>query len=294
MPKEHLQTWYALEIIAVPAASDAIEHALNEMNALGTEINHLRKGPSDTVTVSGFFDSPPDVQTAREQLNLILPVFDLDENAIRSIDAQTVEQTDWLAEWKKHWKPTSIGKFVIRPPWEIVDEPDKIVISIEPNMAFGTGTHATTQLCLQAIGDKYKAGQTFLDVGTGTGILSIAAAKLECTKILACDIDTDSVKIAKENAILNGVGGQIDFYEGSIGDETQIFDFVCANLTIDVILPILEQLIAKTKQTLLLSGILLEQKSEIAEALSKFQITTYEIAVSGEWISVLININQAS
>lgn len=294
MPNEHLQTWYALEIIADSAASDAIEHALGEMNALGTEINHLRKGPSDTVTVSGFFDSPPDVQTAREQLNLILPVFDLDENAIKSIEAHTVEQTDWLAEWKKHWKPTNIGKFVITPPWEIVDEPDKIVISIEPNMAFGTGTHATTQLCLQAIGDKYKAGQTFLDVGTGTGILAIAAAKLVCPRNLACDTDTDSVKIAKENAVLNGVGGQIDFYEGSIDGKTPMVDFVCANLTIDVIVPILELLVAKTKQTLLLSGILLEQKVEITEALLKYQISNLEIAVSGEWLSVLININRAS
>lgn len=309
------QIWYSLEINAVSAAAEAIEHALVEMGALGTEINHLRKGPSDMVTVNGFFDSPPETEAMREQLDLILPVYELDQAAIESIESKTVEQTDWLAEWKKHWKPTTIGKFIITPPWETPSEPDKIIISIEPNMAFGTGTHATTQLCLQAIGDNYRAGQSVLDVGTGTGILAIAVAKLRklateeteknkeislsssvtsvssVVKIFACDTDLDSVKIARENAILNGVGDTIEFSDGSIDDDTPQFDFVIANLTIDVIVPILGLLIAKTKQTLLLSGILVEQKDEITEALKKFQISNFKFEVSGDWISVLVTIN---
>lgn len=309
------QIWYSLEINAVSAAAEAIEHALVEMDALGTEINHLRKGPSDMVTVNGFFDSPPETEAMREQLDLILPVYELDQAAIESIESKTVEQTDWLAEWKKHWKPTTIGKFIITPPWETPSEPDKIIISIEPNMAFGTGTHATTQLCLQAIGDNYRAGQSVLDVGTGTGILAIAVAKLRklateeteknkeislsssvtsvssVVKIFACDTDLDSVKIARENAILNGVGDTIEFSDGSIDDDTPQFDFVIANLTIDVIVPILGLLIAKTKQTLLLSGILVEQKDEITEALKKFQISNFKFEVSGDWISVLVTIN---
>jgi len=314
MSTEEKQTWYSLEINAVAAAAEAIEHALVEMDALGTEINHLRKGPSDMVTVNGFFAEMTDIESMREQLDLILPVYDLDQTAIESIESKTVEQTDWLAEWKKHWKPTTIGKFIITPPWETPDDRDKIVISIEPNMAFGTGTHATTQLCLQAIGDNYQAGQSVLDVGTGTGILAIAVAKLgklgtentevtekdkeislsssktSVTKILACDTDIDSVKIARENAVLNGVGDAIEFSDGSIDDSTPQFDFVIANLTIDVIVPILGLLIAKTKQTLLLSGILLEQKDEITEALKKFQIADPKFETSGEWISVLVSI----
>ena len=296
MSSENNQIWYSLEINAVAAAAEAIEHALVEMDALGTEINHLRKGPSDMVTVNGFFASPPDVESMREQLDLILPVYDLDRGAIESIESKTVEQTDWLAEWKKHWKPTTVGRFIITPPWETPDEPDKITISIEPNMAFGTGTHATTQLCLQAISDNYTAGQNVLDVGTGTGILAIAVAKLasdltENTKILACDTDLDSVKIARENAILNGVGDAVEFSDGSIDENTPQFDFVIANLTIDVIVPILDLLIAKTKSTLLLSGILVEQKDEITEALKKFKFSNIKFEISGEWISVLVRIN---
>lgn len=313
MSSEIKQIWYSLEINAVANAAEAIEHALVEMGALGTEINHLRKGRSEMVTVSGFFESRPDVENAYEQLDLILPVYDLDRTAIADVESKVVEQTDWLAEWKKHWRPTTIGRFIITPPWETPIDPDKVIISIEPNMAFGTGTHETTQLCLQAIGNIYEPGQSVLDVGTGTGILAIAIAKLarlateitetaekesensvfsviSVAKILACDTDLDSVKIARENAILNGVSDMIEFADGSIDESTPRFDFVIANLTIDVIAPILGLLISRTNRTLLLSGILAEQQADITEALTKFQISDFQIERSGEWISVLVTI----
>ena len=310
MSSESKQIWYLLEVSAVAGAAEAIEHALVEMDALGTEINHLRKGPSEMVTVSGFFETMPDVENAHQQLDLILPVYDLDRTAIESVRSKVVEQTDWLAEWKKHWRPTTIGKFIITPPWETPNEPDMIIISIEPNMAFGTGTHETTQLCLQAIGNIYVPGQSVLDVGTGTGILAIAVAKLateiaetseketensvfsviSVAKILACDTDLDSIKIARENAILNGVSEMIEFADGSIDESTPRFDFVIANLTIDVIVPILAMLIAKTKHTLLLSGILAEQQNEISEALEKYEISDFKFGFSGEWISVLVTV----
>ena len=90
-----------------------------------------------------------------------------------------VADEDWLGEWKKSWQPVAVGeRFLIAPPWSVIDDArDRIVIRIEPGMAFGTGTHETTRLCLSAI-EEYFAGESFLDVGTGTGILAIAAAKL--------------------------------------------------------------------------------------------------------------------
>ena len=230
-----------------------------------------------------------------------LRIYGFAQSAVERTSNRIVEETDWLAEWKKHWKPTSIGKFIIAPPWADVDATDEIVVRIEPNMAFGTGTHETTQLCLQAIDEHYPGGETFFDVGTGTGILAIAAARIQSeskkakVKILAADIDADSVKIARENAIANGVGEMIEFVHGTITDDMPAFDFVCANLTADVILPILPLLMAKARKTLVLSGILAEQKDIIATELQnlrisncKSEISDFRFQIKGEWVAFLV------
>jgi ribosomal protein L11 methyltransferase len=130
-------------------------------------------------------------------------------------------------------------------------------------MAFGTGTHETTRLCLKAIERHYRGGSV-LDVGTGTGILAIAAAKLSqkpdrqggCPAITACDTDADAVEIAKENAELNQVADRIDFRVGTVDDKTESADLVCANLTAPVIVELLPALIGATCGRLILSGIL--------------------------------------
>ncbi len=291
------KVWFAIDICIAANATQSIEFAFNELGSLGTEIDGLRKAAGEPLWVTGYFEVLPDDAEVRLAVGESLRIHSISSDAIKSIESRRVEETDWLAEWKKHWKPTEVGKFVIAPPWESVDETDKIVIRIEPNMAFGTGTHETTQLCLKAIGERYDANQTFLDVGTGTGILAIAAAKTQGkrqnlkVKILACDTDADSVKIAGENAIANGVADLIEFFHGSIDDTTHVFDFVCANLTIDVIMPILGLLLAKTSSVLLLSGILTEQEACIVEALQEFQISDFKFEMAGEWLSVMIRVN---
>ncbi len=301
--------WLAVDIETSADAVDAVEYALNALDALGTEIDSLRKSADESQRVTGYFHQLPDAEELSREIDLGLKIYDQPAATVYAIAMREVLDADWLAEWKRHWKPTEIGKFIIAPPWSDVAETDKIVIRIEPNMAFGTGTHETTQLCLTAIGENYRNGQTFLDIGTGTGILAIAVANLateytekderrnqnylpnsvpSVAKILACDTDVDSVKIAKVNADANGVGGLIEFFDGSISDATPVFDFVCANLTIDVIVPILPMLIDKTKSILLLSGVLAEQESVITTELLKFYISNFEITKAGEWISALI------
>ena len=291
-----MRNWYAVDILAEYEASEAIESAFNELGALGTEIDGLRKKKDEPLMVTGFFDEVLDDETIRSSVDDSLAIYGFANDAVKNIAHRTVEETDWLAEWKKHCRPTTIGKFIIAPPWSEVDDPERIVIRVEPNMAFGTGTHETTQLCLKAISERYDASMSVLDVGTGTGILAIATAKLGGTNILACDTDLDSVKIARENAVLNDVGEEIEFFDGSIDAATPQFDFVCANLTIDVIVPILDLLLAKAKHTLLLSGILSEQEPQIREALQKFDISDsrFEIERSGEWISVIVTVSPVS
>jgi ribosomal protein L11 methyltransferase len=156
-------------------------------------------------------------------------------------------------------------------------------------MAFGTGTHETTRLCLAAI-EKYFTGGSFLDVGTGTGILAIAAAKLyPSARIEACDTDAEAVEIARENARLNGVAAQVSFSVGTIDDTTASADLVCANLTADVILPLLPALTGATCGRLILSGILDSQTELILARLQELGSTQQpQILTDGEWIAVIL------
>lgn len=279
------KVWIAVDVFADAVASEAVESAFNELDALGTEIDWLSLKEGEPACITGFFAQAPDDVEIRDAVVRSLVNYGFSSAQLIRTANRVVEETDWLAEWKKYWRPTEVGKFIVAPPWEAIDGTDKIIIRVEPNMAFGTGTHETTQLCLEAISDLYEPSMSMLDVGTGTGILAIAVAKLGGKTILACDTDEDSVKIARENAVLNGVG-EIEFFTGSIDESTPEFDFVCANLTFDVISPMLPMLFDKSKQFLVLSGILVTQEDEIRERLRDLNIENYQIAHSGEWLSV--------
>lgn len=287
------ENWFAYEITVVSEAAEAIEFGLNELDALGTEINNLGKKPTETLTVVGYFGAPQTDEMLRNQLNEALRIYDFEPNAIREINSRRIGNVDWLFEWKKHWKPTVTAKFIIAPSWEKIEDAEKILVRIEPNMAFGTGTHETTRLCLKAIEDYYESGMSFFDVGTGTGILTIAAAKMNSkfkvrdSGFAGCDTDANSIKIAEENAELNEIE-DIDFFVGSISDETPEADFVCANIIPSVIITILPLLLKKAKKVLVLSGILKEQEALMIDELQKLQIADCSIETDGEWIAITI------
>ena len=166
---------------------------------------------------------------------------------------------------------------------------DRIVIRIEPGMAFGTGTHETTRLCLVAI-EKYFAGGSFLDVGTGTGILAIAAAKMfPNAHVEACDTDADAVAIATENARLNGVFEKITFRVGTVEETTASADLVCANLTADMITVMLPSLISVTCGHLVLSGILDTQSEALRARMQECGLSEpCETMQDGEWIALVV------
>ncbi len=314
------ENWFALEIIVDSEAIEAVEFALNELDSLGTEINNLGKKQTETVCVIGYFNRKQDDKIVQTQIDEALRIYDFKRDTVKDISWRKVENADWLEEWKKHWRPTKVGKFIVAPTWSKVeaDESDndiqnrETIIRIDPEMAFGTGTHETTKLCLRAIEENYTGEMSFLDVGTGTGILAIAAAKLKSQvstlksqagrfesstwnlrpetwdSTSACDTDENSIEIARKNAALNNVAKDIDFYVGSISKDTTAFDFVCANLTADVILPILPLLVKKARKKLVLSGILKEQESLITEKLQELQISDFKVQTDGEWISIVV------
>ena len=157
-----------------------------------------------------------------------------------------------------------------------------------PGMAFGTGTHETTRLCLRAI-EKYFPGGSFLDVGTGTGILAIAAAKMFArARIECCDTDAEAIEIAKDNARLNQVADRITFRVGSVGDDTASADLVCANLTATVIVELLPALLGATCGRLVLAGILDSQTEMVQSRLFELGATVLERNQDGEWIALVV------
>jgi len=285
--------WYAVEVLCPSDAVDAVESAMDILGAEGIETDSLGRKNSPEQKVVGYFSEPPADAEVESTLNEAAANFGLEQGSKLSFSVRKVENEDWLAEWKKNWKPTVTGRFIVAPAWQEVDAGERIVIRIDPSMAFGTGTHETTRLCLRSIESNYLAGESFLDVGTGTGILAIAASMLHPTAanvaFYGCDTDEDSIKIARENAELNGVS-HIVFEDGVLGDDVPRHDFTCANLTADVILPILGLLIAKTKRILVLSGILLEQEKSVTTALEANGITDYHVEHDGEWIGITVRL----
>jgi len=280
--------WFGLDVEIEAAAREAVEYALMEAGALGTETNNAE---DELLRVTSYFDQTPNRELVRTHLADALRIYDLPSSSVRGMNVREVADDDWLGEWKRSWQPVEVGqRFIVAPPWaEISDGHERIVVRIEPGMAFGTGTHETTRLCLAAI-EKYFTGGSFLDIGTGTGILAIAAAKLfPEARIEACDTDAEAVSIARENARLNGVAERIIFRVGTVEVATASADLVCANLTADVIASVLPLLLSVTCGHLILSGILETQLETIAASLHNAGVSSaIETMHDGEWIALVI------
>lgn len=281
--------WYAAEVLAPPNAQEAIEYGLMEGGALGTETLNLNGAQ---ITVLGYFDKEPEIEDTQACVRDALRIYNLPPETSWELSIREVPDRDWLAEWKKSWKPVEVGRFIIAPPW--IESPTSsqipapVIIKIEPGMAFGTGTHETTRLCLKAI-EKYFRGASFLDVGTGTGILAIAAAKISTgARIEACDTDVEAIEIAKDNARLNGVADRVEFRVGSVEAKTASADFVCANLTAPVIVHLLPELLGATCGRLVLSGILDSQIEMVRSRLDELGATLLETDQDGEWVALVV------
>jgi ribosomal protein L11 methyltransferase len=269
----------ALDVDIEAEAREAVEYALMEAGALGTETTDH--------TVTAYFAGVPEREQVRNELFEALRIYSLPSSSVRDMNLREVADRDWLEEWKQNWQPVEVGRFIIAPPWtELSDAHDHLIIRIEPGMAFGTGTHETTRLCLDAI-QKHFSGGRFLDVGTGTGILAIATAKLfPQARVEACDTDETAIAIARENAAANHV--TVDFRVGSIDDTTASADLVCANLTADVIARMLPALVGATCGKLILSGILETQVEMVQAGLHACGVDDFEVAQDGEWVALII------
>lgn len=205
---------------------------------------------------------------------------------------RAVAEADWAEAWKAHYRPIRVGRrLVILPAWrEASPAPDAVPICLEPGMAFGTGTHPTTQLCLAALEDYLQPGDHALDLGTGSGILAIAAAKLGAASVLALDTDPQAVRAARQNVRVNGVEQAVRVERGSLASAMGAYHLTVANILASVIVEMLGQGLAETLSPggiLIVSGLLEGQAPQVAEALQSAGLRRAGRRQMDDWVALL-------
>jgi ribosomal protein L11 methyltransferase len=285
--------WHAVEVEIARVGETAATTQLWAFNTNGVEISEDANNP-DFITLRAYFNSAPDTEKLREQILRALKLMDLPEFTLRGIRDLTIADQDWLSEWKKGYEPIAIGRsLLICPSWKIdqARNTGRVVIEIDPGMAFGTGTHETTRGCLEML-EKYWDGGSLLDVGTGTGILAIAAIKLRPeSRVVGFDVDPEAVEVALENAAINRVTDEIEIEVNKLSSyHGQDFDIVLANLTADVIIPLAPDFpqVLKPQGVLIVSGVLSEQTDDVRTALQSHNFSVIEIKPDGEWVTMAL------
>ena len=205
-----------------------------------------------------------------------------------------MNEEDWAESWKQYYKPIPLGKVTIVPAWEKYDaKPDDVIVTMDPGMAFGTGTHETTRLVIGLLEKYTKEGQRVLDVGCGSGILAICASKLGAKECRAYDIDEVAVRVARENIEINGCNNitcdQSDLLK-QVELEGGQYDLVCANIVADIIIRMLPDVgkYMKNDAILLASGIINERADDVMEAFEKFGFQIVEHAIDNGWCAFAI------
>ena len=211
-----------------------------------------------------------------------------------TLTADGVNEEDWAESWKQYYKPIPLGRITIVPAWEdYTAKADEIIVKMDPGMAFGTGTHETTRLVIELMQDEMKAGDRVLDVGTGSGILSICASKLGAGSCNAYDIDPVAVKVARENAkdggcdnITVGVSDLLRDVDVSGGK----YDLCVANIVADIIIRMMPDISKYVKDdgAIILSGIIYMRADEVREAITSAGYEVVKEAKENDWLALMI------
>ena len=262
--------------------------------------------PTGPITVRAYLEMNDQIEDTRQKLEESLYYLGMIQ-PLPAASYQEIADQNWMEAWKQHYKPILIGeRLVIVPAWMDSPDPNRIAIRIDPGMAFGTGTHPTTQLCLELM-EKYFEDRlssmvnrpwSIIDVGCGSGILSIAALKLGAKSALGVDIDAGSIENARENANTNSIGDELFL---GIGSVQEILDnkfsfrkapLVVANILAPVIIRLFDAGLSELMEAdgaILLSGILQEQAQNVIEAAQARGLRLNERRQMGDWVALAMN-----
>lgn len=208
-----------------------------------------------------------------------------------TVELSNVNQEDWESAWKQYFKPVHVtDRIVVKPEWEEYSPQEgEIVIEIDPGMAFGTGTHETTSMCINQIEKNLKAGDRVIDIGSGSGILSMAAVLLGAEKATGVDLDPVAVRVALENVELNNLQDKIEILHGNLTDVIrEKADIVVANIMADIILILLEDVreFIKDDGMFISSGIIQEKRAAVEARLLEKNFSIVEVETKGEWCAI--------
>ncbi len=249
----------------------------------------LLKKDKTVVSISGYMETNENVMAVVEQLKIMLPVG-------ADVQVISVNEDDWANNWKKYYHPIHVGKnLVIKPSWiDYEKQKNDIVVELDPGMAFGTGTHETTRMCMAHLEKYINKNSRVLDVGCGSGILSITSLLIGAKEVTGVDIDPVAVKVAVENGEMNSFKApQYNIKRGNLVDEAQgKYDVIVANIIADVIIGVcgdVKQFVADDG-VFISSGIIADRKEDVIKAFEQQGYIIIDQVEEGEWVSFVCKI----
>ncbi len=292
MPGESTESWTIIAVRVSPEAVDPVSAHLLEASPAGIEqVDTSHPAPpsdlrADRIEVRAYLPPGTDVAPQVEALEVFcrhagtcVPGF-----ACEPPRTIPLAPEEWADGWKRHFKPVRVGRFFVHPGWIRPDEDEAFPVRIDPSLAFGTGLHPTTQLCLGEM-DRLMPAESFLDVGTGTGILALAAVRCGVPRVFALDNDEEACRVARENLEKNGLPDRVTLIAGEIGRVPGRFDLAAANILSQTLIAMAPALSKRLYSggVLLLSGILADEVEEVVAAYRATGFRHTRTRVDGEW-----------
>lgn len=279
------QRWYCLSCIVPQAWAEEVSVHCFEMGSCGLQTEEA----GEKVCLSAYFGAEQDGRQIRREVEAKLHGLGIEAE----VRIDWVEEEDWEAGWRRHFKPVRVSpRIVVHPSWiRVAAEPEQIAIVIDPQMAFGTGGHESTRLCLRALEEYLRPGNRCLDLGTGSGVLAIAAARLGAGFVLGVDVDPRALENSRENLAANGVGkAQVEVRQGSIEQiGGQVFGLVLANIQSSVLRPLLGPVFGVLEKggVVLFSGLLGREEEAFCSWIEEAGMRVEKVLAENEWICVV-------